>query len=63
MRVLLSGGDVRSFERERGAMASLLAESINEKLFGLFDDIVIDAAQDPLRLIEDYRSDIEALVL
>ena len=63
LRVLLSGGDVRSFERERGAMASLLAESINEKLFGLFDDIVIDAAQDPLRLIEDYRSDIEALVL
>ncbi len=63
LRALLSGGDVRSFERERGAMASLLAESINEKLFGLFDDIVIDAAQDPLRLIEDYRSDIEALVL
>lgn len=62
LKVLLAGGSVRDFEREHHAMASILAESVNARLFDEFDDIVIDAAADPPALIDDYRDDVEGML-
>ncbi|WP_303728413.1 TerB N-terminal domain-containing protein [Denitrobacterium detoxificans] len=62
LRVLLEGGSVRDFQREHGVMASLLAESVNEKLFDEFGDIVVDAAAEPPELIEDYVDGVRELL-
>lgn len=62
LRALVEGASVRDFQREQGVMASLVAESINEKLFDEFGDIVVDAAMEPPELIEDYAGDIRDLL-
>lgn len=60
LEVMLAGGSVRAFERSRHVMASLLIDSINEKLLDEVGDVVIDAGQDEPCIIEDYLDDVRA---
>ena len=59
---LLAGEDATAFERDHHVMASILAESINEKLYDEFADIVIDASSGTSELIEDYIEDLRGLI-
>jgi len=62
LQALLSGGDWASAAREVGEMPSLLADSINEKLFGFFGDTVIDCSADVPVIIEDYADELQEYV-
>lgn len=57
---LLEGGDL-SWVPDRGLMLSVLADSINEKLYDEFADMVIDGGEEP-SIINDYREDVRKLL-
>lgn len=62
LRVVLDGGSLRDFGRERHVMASILIDSINEKLYDEFGDVVIDAGQEPPVAYDDYVDDLKGLI-
>ena len=59
LRALLEGGDWSAAAREAGSMPSLLADSINDKLFDSFADTVIDCSADVPEVIEDYADELK----
>ncbi|HJJ00198.1 MAG TPA: TerB N-terminal domain-containing protein [Coriobacteriaceae bacterium] len=62
LALLLDGGDLRAFEREHACIASVLVDSINDKLYDTFADICIDASSGEPIIIEDYRQDLQSIV-
>ena len=56
---LLEGKSCMDALRGSGLIASVVADSINEKLFDVFSDVVIDADGDNLTLVEDYIPDLK----
>ncbi|MCR5087881.1 MAG: TerB N-terminal domain-containing protein [Oscillospiraceae bacterium] len=56
LRSLLSGGDL-SWVRAEGLLPSVLADSINEKLFDLFGDTVLDESG----VVSDYTDDLKEM--
>lgn len=63
LSALLSGGDWSVAAREAGEMPSLLSDSINDKLFDIFGDTVIDYSADVPEIIEDYIDELRRLVI
>lgn len=59
---LLQGGSAREFERAHACIASVLVDSINEKLYDEFADICIDTASGDPVVLEDYAEDLRALL-
>ena len=59
---LLSGGDYDSAARKYGSMTSILADSVNEKLFDTFGDTVIIFEGDVPVVIEDYSDDLKEII-
>lgn len=59
---LLEDGSLKELERKRHIMVSLLIESINEKLYDTFGDVVIDVQQDRPRVIADYKHDLKDMM-
>ncbi len=59
---ILAGSPTRDFEHEHACMASVLIDSINEKLYDEFADICIDASAGQPEIIEDYIEDLEELL-
>ncbi|MGN0579895.1 MAG: TerB N-terminal domain-containing protein [Ruminococcus sp.] len=62
LTALINGGDWSAAARESGSMPSVLADSINEKLYDIFGDTVIDFSADYPELIEDYTDDLKQLI-
>lgn len=62
MRLFLYGGDYMSFLRQKNIMLSMIADSVNEKLFDLFGDTVILFDSDSPELIEDYVPELKGLI-
>ena len=62
LKALLNGGDWASAAKNSGEMPSILADSINEKLFDLIGDTVIDMSNDTPELIEDYIDELQGFV-
>lgn len=62
MQCLLYGGDHNAASKKAGTMPSLLADKINEKLFDLFDDTVIDFSGGEPELIEDYIDELKGMI-
>ena len=60
MQCLLYGGDL-SWVHEAGLMMSMLADSINEKLFDMFGDTVLEIDDIPV-VIEDYAEELKEVV-
>ncbi|MCQ2490723.1 MAG: TerB N-terminal domain-containing protein [Ruminococcus sp.] len=59
LRVLLEGGDWSSAAKGAGVMPSLLADSINDKLYDVFADTVIDCTADVPEVIADYAEELK----
>ena len=57
LRCLLYGGSYGG-----KAMPSILADSINEKLYDEFDDVVIEFEGDKPVIIEDYADDLKGMI-
>ena len=62
LRALLCGGDWKAAAREHGTLPSLLADSVNDKLFDSFGDTVIDCSADVPELIEDYSDELKTII-
>lgn len=62
MIAMLYNGDPAEAARESGKMLSILADSINEKLFDSFGDTVIDFSDDLPVLIEDYTDELKTMI-
>lgn len=59
---LLTGGSTREFERAHACMASVLVDSINDKLYDEFADICIDTCTGEPVIIEDYVPELRDLL-
>lgn len=57
MQCLLYGGDTGWIQRE-GLMESILLDSINEKLYDIFQDTVIEDAE----IVEDYIDELKEMI-
>ncbi|MCR5110134.1 MAG: TerB N-terminal domain-containing protein [Ruminococcus sp.] len=62
VKTLLSGGDYDAEARKFGCMTSILADSVNEKLFDDFGDTVILFEDDVPCIIEDYIDELKEIV-
>ena len=62
MQALLYNGDVSDAARKCGILISILADSINEKLFETFSDTVIDFSSDVPVLIDDYTDELKQMI-
>ncbi len=62
LRCLLYGGDANAAAKAAGSMPSLLADAINEKLFDLFGDTVIDLSGSEPGVIEDYTDELKGMI-
>ena len=62
MQCLLYGGDAEGAARAAGTMPSLIADSVNEKLFDLFADTVIDFSGGVPEIIEDYAEELKGMI-
>lgn len=59
---LLYGGEEKPADTQRKIMPSLLADSINEKLFDRFSDTVIVFEDDKPVLLEDYKEELKGMI-
>ncbi len=62
LEALLANTSIREFEQQNHCMASVLIDSINEKLFDEFADICIDEGANGPQIIEDYFDDLKELI-
>lgn len=62
LNALLSGGDYENKLRQLGALPSIVADSVNEKLFDLLSDTAIIDGGEGLSIIEDYREDLKGIL-
>lgn len=62
LRLMLSDGDFSAFASKKHLMTSVLCDSINEKLFDLFGDTVIEYIGDEPSIIEDYEEELKGIV-
>lgn len=62
LKAVLTGIGYEEAIRAAGILPSVLAETINEKLYDEFGDIVIDYSGDTPVIIEDYTDDIEKMI-
>lgn len=58
LELLLAGGSARSWLEERREMPSVAADDLNEALFDLVGDSVVDWDGEELTLVEDYREEL-----
>lgn len=63
MQALLYGGDCRQAAQKTGSMPSLMADSINEKLYDAFADTVLTFDGDTPVVIEDYEEELKGMIL
>lgn len=59
---LLADGEIHEFERAHTCMASVLVDSINDKLYDEFADICIDTCTGEPAIIEDYIPELRDLL-
>ena len=62
LKALLYGGDIKAAAAQAGSMPSLLADSINEKLFDIFSDTVVEFEGDTPVIIEDYLEELKGKI-
>ncbi len=62
VRHLLAGTDPRTFLSERHLLASVIAEAINEKLYDIFSDTVIEFDGDCPHIVDDYLEDLKGFL-
>ncbi len=62
IRKLLKGEDALAYTAELHIMPSIIVDGINERLFELFGDTVIDFEDEKPVLIEDYIEDLKGMM-
>ena len=62
MAALLYGGSASEAAKKCGKMVSMLADSVNEKLFDIFSDTVIGFSGDEPYIIEDYTDELKEII-
>ena len=62
LRRLLRNEPYEPFLRSHGLMASILADAVNEKLFGRFGDVVIDSSDDRPHVLKEYEEELKGVI-
>ncbi|MCC8129848.1 MAG: TerB N-terminal domain-containing protein [Clostridiales bacterium] len=62
MQILLYGGDLQRFLSQGHLMASLLAETVNERLYDEFADTVVEFEGNTPVLVADYVDDLKGMI-
>ena len=62
MAALLYGGSASEAAKKCGKMVTMLADSVNEKLFDIFSDTVIGFSGDEPYIIEDYTYELKEII-
>ena len=61
LNCLLQGTDPAPACKQKGVLLSVLADALNERLFDLFGDTVIEFDGETPVLVEDYRADLQSI--
>ena len=62
MRALLYNGNTAEVAKSCGKLVSILADSVNDKLFDTFSDTIIDFSGDSPQIIEDYTDELKQII-
>lgn len=62
LNALISDGDHQAVCREAGIIPSVMADNINERLFDIIGDTVIEFFDDSPQIIEDYKDDLNTFI-
>ncbi|MBP5292390.1 MAG: hypothetical protein J6Y90_07220, partial [Lachnospiraceae bacterium] len=62
LRILVDGGSPEAIIKDKHLMASIVADTINDRLFDEIGDIVVVCEDDRLLLIDEYKEDIADLL-
>lgn len=62
LNALISGGDYQTVCREAGIIPSVMADNINERLFDIIGDTVIEYSDDSPQIVEDYKDDLNTFI-
>jgi hypothetical protein len=62
LEAMLFGGDIKEAADKCGKMLSILCDLINEKMFEIFSDTVIDCSCEPPEIIEDYAEELKKMI-
>jgi len=62
LSMVLDGKDAAEYARSHGKMVSVIIDSINEKLFDMFLDNVLEFEGDSPAPVEDYTEDLKGLI-
>lgn len=62
LKTLLYGGEWKKAAEKFKLMPSILSDSVNEKLFDVFEDTIIDFSGDVPELIEDYINELKGMI-
>lgn len=58
---LLRGEDYMNELKKQGVMVSVISDSVNDTLYELFDDTVIEFNGDLPKIVEDYKEDLKGM--
>ena len=61
--IMLEAGSASGYARDRHLILSVLVDSINEKMYDIFSDTLIDMSGDEPEIIEDYIEEIRDLFM
>ncbi len=61
LKLVLENADYHSYIKKNRLLISVLADSVNEKLFDVFNDTVLESDGDDVTVIEDYREELEKM--
>ncbi|MBE6732086.1 MAG: hypothetical protein E7564_10390 [Ruminococcaceae bacterium] len=59
---LIKNENYKEFLKSRGIMLSIITDSVNEKLYDIFGDTVIDFDGTDALIIEDYQEELKGLI-
>ncbi len=59
---LINGGDHQAICRETGIIPSVMADNVNERLFDIIGDTVIEFIGDSPQIVEDYKDDLKTFI-
>ena len=62
LEAMLFGGDIKETANKCGKLLSILCDSINEKLFDIFSDTVINCSCETPEVIEDYAEELKRML-
>lgn len=61
LKLVLENADYHSYIKKNRLLLSVVTDSVNEKLFDVFDDTVLESDGEIVSVIDDYREELSKM--